>query len=63
MTARVLAAGILPGVLLVAYQSHIGTQTEPRGRLLVLSKGDLTVWLTGPVPRVHPERNWAACGR
>ena len=21
------------------------------------------VWLTGPVPRVHPERNWSALGR
>jgi 7,8-dihydropterin-6-yl-methyl-4-(beta-D-ribofuranosyl)aminobenzene 5'-phosphate synthase len=21
------------------------------------------VWLTGPVPRVHPERNWSAIGR
>jgi 7,8-dihydropterin-6-yl-methyl-4-(beta-D-ribofuranosyl)aminobenzene 5'-phosphate synthase len=21
------------------------------------------VWLTGPVPRVHPERNWSAVGR
>jgi 7,8-dihydropterin-6-yl-methyl-4-(beta-D-ribofuranosyl)aminobenzene 5'-phosphate synthase len=21
------------------------------------------VWLTGPVPRVHPERNWSALGK
>jgi DNA-binding beta-propeller fold protein YncE len=48
MTARVLAAGILTGVLLVAYQSDTGTQTGPPGRLLVLSKGDLTLSVIDP---------------
>jgi DNA-binding beta-propeller fold protein YncE len=48
MTARVLAAGILTGVLLVAYQPDTGAQTESPGRLLVLSKGDLTLSVIDP---------------
>lgn len=48
MTARVLAAGILTGMLLAGYQSDTSTQTEPAGRLLVLSKGDLTLSVIDP---------------
>src|SRR5262245_54651479 len=48
MTQRVLAAGTLAAVLLVVHQSGSGAQTELPGRLLVLSKGDLTLWVVDP---------------
>jgi len=48
MTVRLLAAGIFTGVLLAGYQSDTSTQTEPAGRLLVLSKGDLTLSVIDP---------------
>lgn len=41
------------------YEATGGRVTEV-GRPLRLQPG---VWLTGPVPRVHPERNWSSLGK
>ena len=47
MTARLLAAGLLASMLAV-YQPGSATQTQSPGRLLVLSKGDLTLSVIDP---------------
>jgi 7,8-dihydropterin-6-yl-methyl-4-(beta-D-ribofuranosyl)aminobenzene 5'-phosphate synthase len=49
--------GLLP--FKAEYESLGGQFVEHAGPVQ-LSPG---VWLTGPVPRVHPERNWSAPGR
>jgi 7,8-dihydropterin-6-yl-methyl-4-(beta-D-ribofuranosyl)aminobenzene 5'-phosphate synthase len=40
------------------YEAAGGTVTEVTGPLEIAPG----VWLTGPVPRVHPERNWSTIG-
>jgi 7,8-dihydropterin-6-yl-methyl-4-(beta-D-ribofuranosyl)aminobenzene 5'-phosphate synthase len=49
--------GLLP--LKAQYESLGGTFVEHAGPIELMP----AVWLTGPVPRVHPERNWSARGR
>ena len=41
------------------YQSTGGTIVEVTGPTEILPG----VWLTGPVPRIHPERNWSSVGK
>jgi 7,8-dihydropterin-6-yl-methyl-4-(beta-D-ribofuranosyl)aminobenzene 5'-phosphate synthase len=48
------ANGLLP--LRAAYEAAGGTFVEHAGPTRLLPG----VWLTGPVPRTHPERNWSA---
>ena len=48
MSPRLFAAAILAAVLLAVYQPGIATQTQAQGRLLVLSKGDLTLSVIDP---------------
>lgn len=49
--------GLLP--LKAAYEALGGRFIEHAGAAAVLP----AVWLTGPVPRTHPERNWSGSGR
>jgi 7,8-dihydropterin-6-yl-methyl-4-(beta-D-ribofuranosyl)aminobenzene 5'-phosphate synthase len=49
--------GLLP--LKAEYEALGGQFVEHAGPIALLP----AVWLTGPVPRVHPERNWSAPGR
>lgn len=49
--------GLLP--LKAAYEAAGGQFVEHAGPSALLP----AVWLTGPVPRIHPERNWSAPGR
>jgi 7,8-dihydropterin-6-yl-methyl-4-(beta-D-ribofuranosyl)aminobenzene 5'-phosphate synthase len=49
--------GLLP--LKAEYESLGGTFVEHAGPVELMP----AVWLTGPVPRVHPERNWTPPGR
>ena len=51
------ASGLLP--IRAAYEQLGGVFIEHAGPF-ELSPG---VWLLGPVPRVHPERNWSATGQ
>jgi 7,8-dihydropterin-6-yl-methyl-4-(beta-D-ribofuranosyl)aminobenzene 5'-phosphate synthase len=48
--------GLLP--FKAEYESLGGTFVEHAGPVELMP----AVWLTGPVPRVHPERNWGAPG-
>jgi 7,8-dihydropterin-6-yl-methyl-4-(beta-D-ribofuranosyl)aminobenzene 5'-phosphate synthase len=49
--------GLLP--LKAEYETLGGQFVEHGGAMELLP----AVWLTGPVPRIHPERNWSAPGR
>lgn len=49
--------GLLP--LKAEYESLGGTFVEHAGPAELMP----AVWITGPVPRVYPERNWSAPGR
>jgi 7,8-dihydropterin-6-yl-methyl-4-(beta-D-ribofuranosyl)aminobenzene 5'-phosphate synthase len=49
--------GLLP--LKAEYEAMGGQFVEHAGPSAVLP----AVWLTGPVPRIHPERNWSGPGR
>jgi 7,8-dihydropterin-6-yl-methyl-4-(beta-D-ribofuranosyl)aminobenzene 5'-phosphate synthase len=49
--------GLLP--FRAQYEASGGVFIEHDGPAELLP----AVWLTGPVPRVHPERNWSAVGR
>ena len=51
------ANGLLP--LKAEYEALGGAFVEHAGPTALLP----SVWLTGPVPRKHPERNWSAPGR
>ena len=42
-----------------AFQALGGVFTEHAGPVEIMP----AVWLTGPVPRVHPERNWSGVGQ
>ena len=59
---RVSAAGQVSnrmGDLRREYQATGGTIVEVTGPTEILPG----VWLTGPVPRIHPERNWSSVGK